>query len=89
MTILLMMNFYDTSSSFAISFVIVMGSLHKATACLLYTSVFADGDWIESKDQADDGIRLIQTGNVGNGVYLDKGERARYLSLIHILAMSL
>lgn len=42
-------------------------------------TVFTDGDWIESKDQADDGIRLIQTGNVGNGVYLDKGERARYI----------
>ena len=42
-------------------------------------TVFADGDWIESKDQADEGIRLIQTGNVGNGVYLDKGERARYI----------
>lgn len=42
-------------------------------------TVFADGDWIESKDQADDGIRLIQTGNVGNGVYLDKGERVRYI----------
>lgn len=42
-------------------------------------TVFADGDWIESKDQADDGIRLIQTGNIGNGVYLDKGERARYI----------
>ena len=43
--------------------------------CLL----FADGDWIESKDQSEDGIRLIQTGNVGNGVYLDKGERARFI----------
>ena len=43
-------------------------------------TVFADGDWIESKDQADDGIRLIQTRNVGNGVYLDKGERARYIN---------
>lgn len=42
-------------------------------------TVFADGDWIESKDQSDDGIRLIQTGNVGNGVYLDKGERARFI----------
>jgi len=42
--------------------------------------VFSDGDWIESKDQSEDGIRLIQTGNVGNGVYLDKGERARYIS---------
>ena len=34
--------------------------------------LFADGDWIESKDQASDGIRLIQTGNVGFGMYLDK-----------------
>ena len=42
-------------------------------------SVFADGDWIESKDQAENGIRLIQTGNVGNGIYLDKVERARYI----------
>lgn len=45
MTILLMMNFYDTSSSFAISFVIVMGSLHKATAatfliCCTYDDVY-------------------------------------------------
>lgn len=43
-------------------------------------AVFNDGDWIESKDQSDSGIRLIQTGNVGNGVYIDKGERARYIS---------
>ena len=43
-------------------------------------SVFADGDWIESKDQSEDGIRLIQTGNVGNAVYIDKGERARFIS---------
>ena len=42
-------------------------------------TLFADGDWIESKDQSDDGIRLIQTGNVGNGIYLDKGERARFI----------
>lgn len=42
--------------------------------------LFADGDWIESKDQSDEGIRLIQTGNVGNGIYIDKGERARYIS---------
>lgn len=42
-------------------------------------SVFVDGDWIESKDQAENGIRLIQTGNVGNGIYLDKVERARYI----------
>ncbi|SFP41746.1 Type I restriction modification DNA specificity domain-containing protein [Oscillibacter sp. PC13] len=42
--------------------------------------LFADGDWIESKDQAVDGIRLIQTGNVGFGVYLDKPQNAKYIS---------
>lgn len=42
--------------------------------------VFADGDWIESKDQSPDGIRLIQTGNVGEGVFKDRGEKARYIS---------
>lgn len=42
-------------------------------------TLFADGDWIESKDQSDAGIRLIQTGNVGNGEFLDKGERARFI----------
>jgi type I restriction enzyme, S subunit len=42
--------------------------------------VFADGDWLESKDQASDGIRLIQTGNVGEGVYKDRAEKARYIS---------
>ena len=42
--------------------------------------LFADGDWIESKDQASDGIRLIQTGNVGFGVYLDKPQNAKYIS---------
>ena len=26
----------------------------------------ADGDWIESKDQSDDGIRLIQAGKIAN-----------------------
>ena len=30
--------------------------------------VFADGDWVESKDQSVEGIRLIQTGNVGEGI---------------------
>lgn len=39
-----------------------------------------DGDWIESKDQSASGIRLIQTGNVGIGSYMDKAERAKYIS---------
>ena len=42
--------------------------------------VFADGDWVESKDQSPEGIRLIQTGNVGEGVFKDRSERARYVS---------
>lgn len=41
---------------------------------------FADGDWIESKDQSERGIRLIQTGNVGQGMFKDRGEKARYIS---------
>lgn len=43
-------------------------------------TVFADGDWIESKDQSSDGIRLIQTGNVGEGKFKGRGEKARYIS---------
>ena len=42
--------------------------------------VFGDGDWIESKDQSDSGIRLIQTGNVGVGVFKDRIEKARWIS---------
>ena len=42
--------------------------------------VFADGDWIESKDQSDIGIRLIQTGNVGFGRFKARDSKARYIS---------
>jgi type I restriction enzyme S subunit len=42
--------------------------------------IFADGDWVESKDQSSEGIRLIQTGNVGEGVFKDRAEKARYIS---------
>lgn len=42
--------------------------------------VFEDGDWIEKKDQSLNGIRLIQTGNVGNGVFKDRIVKARYIS---------
>lgn len=39
-----------------------------------------DGDWIEKKDQSTSGIRLIQTGNIGQGYYKDKGDKAKYIS---------
>jgi restriction endonuclease S subunit len=40
----------------------------------------SDGDWVETKDQSDDGIRLIQTGNIGMGEYLEKCDKARFIS---------
>jgi type I restriction enzyme S subunit len=43
-------------------------------------STFVDGDWIESKDQSELGVRLIQTGNVGNGFFKDKEDKSRYIS---------
>ena len=36
---------------------------------------FTDGDWIESPFIRDEGIRLIQTGNVGIGEYKEQGFR--------------
>jgi len=36
---------------------------------------FADGDWIESPFITTEGIRLIQTGNVGEGEYREQGFR--------------
>jgi Restriction endonuclease S subunits len=36
-------------------------------------SMFIDGDWVESKDLADEGIRYITTGNVGQGNYKEQG----------------
>jgi len=39
-----------------------------------------DGDWIESKDQSPSGIRLLQVGNIGNGVFLDKADKCKYIS---------
>lgn len=43
-------------------------------------TLFGDGDWIETKDQSEEGIRLIQTGNVGDGEFKDKGDKARFIS---------
>ena len=36
---------------------------------------FTDGDWIESPYITDEGIRLIQTGNIGLGRYKEQGFR--------------
>ncbi len=42
---------------------------------------FIDGDWIESKDQSNHGIRLIQTGNIGNGYFNPKEDKKRFISV--------
>ena len=42
--------------------------------------VFTDGDWIETKDQSSDGVRLVQTGNVKVGCFEDRGDKARYIT---------
>ena len=42
--------------------------------------IFSDGNWIESKDQSPSGIRLVQTGNIGEGVFKDRKDKARYIS---------
>jgi len=40
------------------------------------TGFFADGDWVESKDQDPDGdVRLIQLADVGDGRYRDRSSR--------------
>ena len=41
---------------------------------------FTDGNWIEAKDQSSSGIRLIQTGNVGLGEYIDKPNNKKWIS---------
>ena len=43
-------------------------------------STFCDGDWIESKDQSSNGIRLIQTGNIGNGQFCNNSGRKRFIT---------
>ncbi len=51
-----------------------------ATAELASVSkVFTDGNWIETKDQASEGIRLVQTGNVGEGAFKDRRDKARWI----------
>jgi type I restriction enzyme S subunit len=37
--------------------------------------LFTDGDWIESKDQSNSGVQLIQTGNIGITEFVDKDNK--------------
>ena len=44
------------------------------------SAFISDGDWIESKDQSESGIRLLQVGNIGLSEFIPKDERAKYIS---------
>lgn len=37
--------------------------------------LFDDGDWVESEHITDRGVRLIQTGNIGTGKFIEKGDK--------------
>jgi restriction endonuclease S subunit len=41
---------------------------------------FTDGNWIETKDQSPAGIRLIQTGNIGQAEFKSRLDKARFIS---------
>lgn len=43
------------------------------------SSNFNDGDWVESEHIINNGIRLLQTGNIGVGYFVDKGNK-KYIS---------
>lgn len=58
----------------------MFGGLEPQVPLASVCELFTDGDWIESKDQSAEGIRLLQTGNIGNGFFRDKGDKARHVS---------
>jgi len=41
--------------------------------------LFDDGDWIEAEYLTESGIRLVQTGNIGEGKFVDKNAK-KYIS---------
>ena len=42
--------------------------------CTSQGSLIADGDWIESPDISDSGIRYYTTGNIGDGTFKKQGK---------------
>ena len=66
--------------SFKSQFIEMFGGCANRIKLSSLCSTFVDGDWIESKDQSELGVRLIQTGNVGNGFFKDKEDKSRYIS---------
>lgn len=57
-----------------------MNSKWKTKKLVDICSLFTDGDWIERKDQAQMGIRLIQTSNIGKGYFKNNENKARFIT---------
>ena len=75
---ILIHNEYDSSSLFRLQY--KMANAWEQRKLGELCEKFADGDWIEAKDQSGYGIRLIQTGNIGLGEYLDKPNNKKWVS---------
>lgn len=67
-------------TGFKSQFIEMFGSCLNKVEITSLCDVFIDGDWIESRDQSDIGIRLIQTGNVGDGFFKDKDDKSRFIN---------
>ena len=65
---------------FKSQFIEMFGNCKSQGTLSSLCATFIDGDWIESKDQSDNGIRLIQTGNVGFGFFKGREDKSRYLT---------
>ena len=51
----------------------VIGELQELSTLQRMINII-DGDWIESKNLSDDGVRYITTGNIGEGNYKEQGK---------------
>lgn len=65
---------------FKSQFIEMFGNCKSQGTLSSLCATFIDGDWIESKDQSDNGIRLIQTGNVGFGFFKGREDKSRYIT---------
>jgi type I restriction enzyme S subunit len=71
------MKIYDSYKDSGVEWIGEIPS-HWMTTKIKYTAKanresFVDGDWIESNDLSDEGIRYITTGNIGQGKYKEQG----------------
>lgn len=65
---------------FKSQFIEMFGNCKSQGTLSSLCATFIDGDWIESKDQSDNGIRFIQTGNVGFGFFKGREDKSRYIT---------